>query len=103
MLGKDQNKAMKMTENLKRIEAEILEKISNGDVTSEFYFDAGVRIGRELQLNNLPDYRLELFKEIEDDKALKCKFSELHKKVCDYFLIIYKTFQKNNRFKSLKI
>jgi len=84
MLGKDQTKALKMTENLKRIEAEILEKISNGDITSEFYFDAGVRIGRELQLNNLPDYRLELFKEIEDDKALKRKFSELHKKVCDW-------------------
>lgn len=50
----------------------------------EDVFNLGVELGRHLQKENLSDFRLSYFAEIEEQYDVRKNFGQLHKKVCDW-------------------
>jgi len=75
-----------MENNLSKIEEELKLHYKNFGTDIEAIFNVGVKIGRELELNKLPDYRLDFFKNLEDLSNIQEKIRALKKEVANLIL-----------------
>ena len=75
-----------MENNLTKIEEELILHYKQFGTDIETIFNIGVKIGRELELNKLPDYRLDFFKNLEDLSNIQEQIRTVRKEVADLIL-----------------
>jgi Fic family protein len=75
-----------MGNNLSKIEEELKLHYKNFGTDIEAIFNIGVKIGRELELNKLPDYRLDFFKNLEDLSNIQEKIRTVKQEVANLIL-----------------
>jgi hypothetical protein len=75
-----------MENNLTKIEEELKIHYKKFGTDIEAIFNVGVKIGRELELNKLPDYRLDFFKNLENLENIQEKIRTTKREVADLIL-----------------
>ncbi|CAB4719217.1 unannotated protein [freshwater metagenome] len=75
-----------MPDKLKSIEAELVKVLEEYGPNVEEIFNLGVKIGRELQAKNLPDYRLETFVKKEEIENLRESIRNKKREIADLIL-----------------
>ena len=75
-----------MKNNLTKIEEELKLHYKKFGTDLEAIFNVGVKIGRELEINKLPDYRLDFFKNLEDLSNIQEKIRTTKRDVADLIL-----------------
>lgn len=75
-----------MTNKLKLIEAELAKVLDEYGPDIEEIFNIGVKIGRELESTNLPDYRLDIFIKKEERENLREAIRKTRREIADLIL-----------------